>query len=338
MTTYPTKKHTNIVQLNAQRMHQKGVTALVIPVIILLVIAGLVFVFRQKGFNPISTSKEEQAKSSNKKDLWTEAGVVIPGAFADADIVDLASGKFRMYYSAEPETPGFQGQVYSAVSSDGINWSKEDGTRLTSAIFPSVIKLVNGGYRMYFQNQQAIKSALSSDGLSWEGEEGMRVDTANSAGLTLSGVVAPTVIKTKDEYIMVYGGVIDQAYSKEKVPNKDTHLLLWATSKDGLNFENKGIALDSKNETFKGWQDGPELVEWDDGTIRLYFWSYKGIYHITYKDGNFSKEAVFDYSTSKDPLIQFPENPPGDPTLAKINGKWFMYYGQHGKGIYYATQ
>jgi hypothetical protein len=36
-------------------------------------------------------------------------------------------------------------------------------------------------------------------------------------------------------------------------------------------------------------------------------------------------------------MAPFPENPPGDPTLIEINDKWFMYYGQHTKGIYYAT-
>lgn len=321
---------------DSQNKLQKGAIGMILPVIILLVIVGVTFVFWQKEPSPTSTSTKQQAKNLDKTDLWTETGVVIPGKYADADVVDLEDGKFRMYYSAEPEIPGFQGQVYSATSSDGIKWSTENGTRLTSAIFPSVIKLEDGQFRMYFQDRQMIKSAISSDGLVWESESGVRVDTSNPSGLTLSGVVAPTVIKTPNEYLMVYGGVINQAYAKEKVPSRDTHLLLWATSKDGLTFEKKGIALDSRNEVFKGWQDGPKLVEWDDGTIRLFLFGYFGIYQSNYENGSFSEPKFVFYGPNFDDKL-FPSDPPGDPTLVKIGNTWNMYYGYHTKGIFRAV-
>ena len=32
----------------------------------------------------------------------------------------------------------------------------------------------------------------------------------------------------------------------------------------------------------------------------------------------------------------FPEDPPSDPTVAQINGKWLMYYGINTQGIFYA--
>ena len=267
---------------------------------------------------------------------WEYGGAAIPGKYADADIVDLGNGKYRMYYSAEPEIAGFKGQVYSALSSDGVNWDNENGERIDEATFPSVIKLPDNRYRMYFQNQGLIKSAISDDGLSWKRESGNRIDTSNNAGLTLDSVLAPTVIKNGDEYIIVYAGAINEEYP-EKVPNNDIHLFLWATSKDGLNFEKKGIALDSRNDRFKGWLDGAEFTRWDDGSLHLYFWGYKGIYHIEFDNSKFSQNAVLDFTTATDPNMMFPQDPPGDPTLAKINNKWFMYYGQHEKGIYYAT-
>ncbi|MBI4440401.1 hypothetical protein HY638_05500 [Candidatus Woesearchaeota archaeon] len=290
---------------------------------------------------PIKATPEEIKENSEKEPVehvpvWKNAGVAISGKYADADIVDVGGGKYRMYYSEEPEVPGFRGQVYSALSGDGINWNKEDGERMDGATFPSVIKLPDGAYRMYFQNNGVIKSAISSDGLSWKAESGARIGTSNSAGLKLSSVLAPTVIKSGNGYILVYAGAINEKYP-EKVPNNEIHLFLWATSADGLDFKEMGIALDSRNDEFKGWLDGAEFTQWDDGSLRLYFWSYKGIYHTTYKNGLFSRDAVFDYTTNGNPLNQFPENPPGDPTLAKISGKWLMYYGQHTKGIYYAS-
>ena len=268
---------------------------------------------------------------------WQTGGVAIAGKYADADVVDLGNGNFRMYYSLEPEAAGFNGQVYSSVSSDGISWAQEAGTRKEFATFPSVIKLPDGRYRMYFQNAGIIKSAVSSDGLTWQDEPGARMGTENSLGLTFRNVLAPTVINAGSGYLMVYAGAIDERYSAEMVPNSETHVLLWAASQDGLTFEKKGMAVDSRNSVFKGWLDGPEWVEWDGG-LRLYFWSYAGIYHVTYEAGQFSPTATFDFTTPSDnPMARFPENPPGDPTLAKIQGTWFMYYGQHTKGIFYAV-
>lgn len=275
-------------------------------------------------------------QSSKTNSSWQYGGTMVAGKFADANVVEFETGKYRMYYSAEPEIPGFKGQVYSATSSDGINWTQEAGTRMEWATFPSVIKLSDGKYRMYYQNQNVIKSALSSDGLSWKEEAGTRIDAQNTAGLTLNNVASPAVIKSGDEYVMVYRGDINQKYP-EKVPNPNTELFLWATSQDGLTFKKKGIALDSRNSQFKGLLDGCELVKWDDNSIRLYFWSYKGVFHTEFKNNTFSSEATFDYTTNTDSKMEFYENPPSDPTLVKIGEKWLMYYGQHGKGIDYAV-
>ena len=281
------------------------------------------------------TEKEQVKTEAPKIAAWKAGGAAIPGKYADVDIVDIGNGKYRLYYSAEPEISDFKGQVYSAVSSDGINWNQESGERMEWATFPSIIKLPDGRYRMYFQNQGAIKSAVSSDGLSWNQEPGTRMDKSNNAGLNLENAAAPTVIKSGDNYIMVYRGTINEKYPAQ-VPNSNIQMFLWAVSKDGLNFDKKGIALDSRNEMFYGLLDGPEFTEWDDGAIRLYFWSYRGVYHVNFADGKFSTPE-FDYTTDNNPRNLFPENPPGDPTLAKINGKWMMYYGQHTKGIYYAV-
>ncbi len=291
---------------------------------------------------PAGTAREPEplpkaaAEPSPETPSWKPGGIAVAGTYADADVIDIGDGKFRMYYSAEPEVAGFKGQVYSATSSDGVSWNAEKAERMTWATFPSVTKLSDGKYRMYFQNGGKIKSATSSDGLSWKEEAGIRMDTSNTAGLALENVAAPSVMKAGDSYLMAYRGTINKAYPA-KVPNDNTQLFLWAASKDGVAFEKKGIALDSRNTIFQGLLDGPELVSWDDGSVRLYFWGYKGIYHVTFDGSSFSQEPVLDFTTATDPRMNFPENPPGDPALAKINGTWLMYYGQHTEGIFYAT-
>lgn len=280
--------------------------------------------------------KDEQPQSKLSSDsLWKLGKLVIAGKYADAEIIDIENGKYRMYYAAEPEVAGFKGQVYSAVSNDGITWTPETGERMEWATFPSIIKMPDGKYRMYYQKGGLIKSALSSEGLSWKEEAGTRIDTVNNVGLNLENVAAPTILKNGQEYLMVYRGTINEKYP-EKVPNANTQLFLWATSQDGLIFEKKGLALDSRTDEFKGLLDGPEFVIWDDGTIRLYFWSYQGIYHTIFSNEKFSVPE-FDYTTNTDAIKQFPENPPCDPTISKINGKWHLYYGQHTQGIFYAT-
>lgn len=285
----------------------------------------------------LQNQKSKQVKQTESK--WQEKGVAIAGRYADAEVVDLGNGQYRMYYSVEPEVPGNKLEVYSAVSSDGINWEKESGIRKTFATFPDIVKLPDGRWRMYFQNAGAIKSAISTDGLSWTDEPGIRINKSEQ-GFNLEDVGAQGTIRLDDgTYIMLYRGTINEPYkTSEKLPNKDIHVYFWGTSKDGLTFEKKGLAIDSRNETLLGAADGAEWVKWDASgqtELRIYFWSYTGVYYVIYKNGTFS-EPVFDFTNNKDPVAKFPPNPPADPTLIKINGTWFMYYGQHEEGIYYA--
>ncbi|MBI2546390.1 hypothetical protein HYV81_04375 [Candidatus Woesearchaeota archaeon] len=272
---------------------------------------------------------------------WQPGGIAIQGTYADAEIAELGDGNYRMYYSIEPEVPGNKLEVFSATSTDGTNWVKEDGIRKEFATFPDVVKLPDGRFRMYFQNAGVIKSATSHDGLTWVDDPGVRIDK-DEPGFILENVGAQGTIRLEDgTYIMLYRGTIDEPYrTAEKIPNKDTHIYFRATSKDGLDFEKKGLAIDSRNEVLLGAADGAEWVKWDQTSekveLRIYFWSYAGVYHAIYQEGLFS-EPVFDFTNKEDNMAKFPPNPPSDPTFAKIKGKWLMYYGQHTKGIYYAT-
>lgn len=293
--------------------------------------------------NTETNSTQSTTVSETIKKTWQEQSIVVPGQYADADVIDLGNGSYRLYYSAEPEMQGFNGQVYSSISTDGINWTKEDGVRKTWATFPDVVKLRDGKYRMYYQNAGEIKSATSTDGLTWVDESGIRINK-NESGYNLENVGAgSTTILSDSTYVMVYRGTINQKYqTTEKVPNQDTELYFYATSTDGLNFTKKGLAIDSRNETLYGLADGADWSKWDSSTsaeqdeMRVYFWSYAGIYHTIYSNGVFSAPA-FDWTNNKNSQVKFTENPPCDPTLVEIGDKRFMFYGQHSKGAYYAT-
>lgn len=323
-------------------MKEKGsaVLIVVIAVLILTTVGGFILFSLQKSSDKPSNflpQKQQPDQVEQTESKWQDKGVVISGQYADADVVDLGNGQYRMYYSAEPETAGFEGQVFSAISQDGINWKQEEGIRMKWAIFPDVVKLSNGKWRMYFQNAGVIKSAISSDGLDWTDEPGVRI-YSSEPGFKLDNVGAQgTIILGDGTFVMLYRGVVNETYkTTEKVPNKTIGIYFWATSKDGLTFEKRGMAIDSRNEILFGATDGAEWVKWDD-ELRIYFWSYAGVFYVTYKDGVFS-QPVFSFTNNKDLMARFAPNPPSDPALAKINGQWFMYYGQHTKGIYHAIR
>lgn len=288
----------------------------------------------QKNQETLSSDASGTTKTTT---AWQEKGVAISGKFADAEVVEIKEGKFRLYYSVEPEVAGNKLELYSATSTYGINWTQEEGTRKTMATFADVVKLPDGSWRMYFQNSGVIKSATSTDGLTWNDEVGTRIDKTEK-GYNLENVGAQTTMMLNDgSYLMVYRGTIDEPYkTTEKIPNNNTQLFFYATSSDGINFTKKGIALDSRNDTLYGMVDGAEWVKWEN-EFRLYFWGYYGVYYSTYSDGKFSTSPIFDFTNNPNSQAKFAANPPGDPTLIKIDDTWFMYYGQHTLGIYYAV-
>lgn len=311
------------------------VKGLVIAVVVILALIGAAIFLASQPKTTIDNSSESVTSKNDVQTVsWKEGGVAIGGAYADAEVVDLGGGKLRMYYSAEPEVSGNKLELFSAVSTDGINWTKESGVRKTFATFPDVIKLPDGRFRLYYQNMGVIKSALSADGLNWADESGTRIDQKES-GFVLETVGAQsTTLLPNGTYIMVYRGVENKPYGTEKLPNQTTSNYFYATSADGITFIKKGLAIDSRNNVLKGFVDGAEWVNWNENNLRVYFWSYSGIYHVDFNSSLFSSKPVFDFTNHPGQLMS--PDPPGDPTLAKINGKWMMYYGLHTKGIYSA--
>lgn len=308
----------------------KTVVVIIIAVIVILGGIGAYFIFGKSQVqpSPSTTSSKTQA-------TWQEKVIAVSGKYADADVVLLDDGRFRMYYATEPEVANNQLEIFSATSNDGKTWQQEPDIRKQFAVFPDVVKLPDGKWRMYYQNEQEIKSAISDDGITWTDELGVRID-AKEEGFTLENVAAPTTIKLDNgQYIMVYRGNENKPYGTEKLPNQTTSYFFYAMSDDGLTFTKKGIALDSRNETLKGSIDGPDWVKWDN-ELRLFFWSYKGVYHITYNYNQFSQQPTFDFTNKDTNAGPFPANPPADPSVIKIGLDWFMYYGQHTQGIYYA--
>lgn len=320
---------------------KKPLIFITVTILVVAIIAAVFLFFKKPEKkiyeNPTSPSSSETTKVEVK--TWKEEGAVIPGKYADADIIKVEDG-YRMYYGLEPEVPGFKNQVYTAFSLDGKTWTDQKEI-MTGATFPSVLKITSG-YRMYFQantpGASGIMSATSQDGISWTKESAFRVTAPKTyEDEEVESIAAPTVeIMDDSSYLMVYRMGLKKKYNSE-APNQTTTFFLYATSTDGLSWVEKGLAVDSRNETLLGMIDGAELFK-EDNKYKLYFWGYAGVYYTTYENGEFGKPNLEFQKSDVPKGAKFAPNPPGDPTLVKIGEKLYMYYGQHEKGIYLATK
>jgi hypothetical protein len=320
-------------------MNSKWIWISVSIIVIVLILIG--FWVSSRSDSPAtseSATTTQPTTTTKTTTTWTKTGTAVTGSFADADTVRLADNSYRMYYSVQPEVKNNNFEVYSSTSTDGKSWVQDPGIRKTMATFPEVIGLGDGTFRMYFQNAGVIKSAVSSDGLVFTDEPGTRIDRTNTLGLTLDNVAAPTIAGVANSFTMVYRGTINTPYVGEKVPNSNTQLLLSATSIDGLTWDNVGhLAVDSRNSTLYGLADGPELLYFDDDdNIELSFWSYQGVFMSSLIEGKFTAPKKIFALAESTALNKFPTPTPGDPTYAKFNDTWYMYYGQ-GSSIDYAV-
>lgn len=180
---------------------------------------------------------------------WTmEDGIRLEGGWSsNPSVVELSDGTYRMYYHDVILSYYPLGAVIkSALSADGLTWTRESGIRLGygnggetgHAGTPEVIVLQDGTYRMYFCHMYydagiagyrgQILSAVSTDGLTWAKESGIRV---NFGGMYDSIRIAhPDGIRLPDEtYRMYYSGFDGTHYR-----------ILSAVSTDGLAWTKEG--------------------------------------------------------------------------------------------------
>lgn len=275
---------------------------------------------------------------------WQMEEVRIEGKYTDAEIVKLDDGRYRIYYTVEPEVPGNQKEMYSSISSDGLNWQQEAGVRMRNRSFPDVVRLPDERWRMYYQSfkiipgrepEVAIMSSISTDGLSWTEEDGVRIRVGLQGTNDTQRVAAPTVVRLPDDtYFAVYRGRAGENRFGQRDPIdnalKPIDYLISAVSRDGLNWQAGALIVDSDNEELYAQVDGPELV-YDGSNLKLYYSSFPGVYIKESKDNGktWSAEQLILKSTG-------PEFAPGDSTVIKQKGAWRIYFGLYTRGIFSA--
>lgn len=145
-------------------------------------------------------------KSSDNGITWSDRQIIKIDGLGDKAAVDpdpflLEDGSIRLYYFdiSKTMTSGLENNsIYSAISTDGINFTEEKGVRFKHrAIFdPDVIRVGNN-WRMYVgTDDQKVLSATSSDGLTFEYE-----------GVALTDGSIPNVIYEDNTYYLFTGGI-----------------------------------------------------------------------------------------------------------------------------------
>ena len=131
---------------------------------------------------------------------WTERQIIkIDGigdkAVADPDPYLLPDGRIRLYYydilenRTKKITESVVNKIYSAISTDGVNFTQEDGIRFEyEMIFdPDVIK-VGDVWRMYIgTDKNRIISSTSTDGKTFT-YEGIALENAGVPNIYYDGI------------------------------------------------------------------------------------------------------------------------------------------------------
>ena len=143
---------------------------------------------------------------------------------------------------------GYMGDhsIVSFFSEDGLDWSRESGSRIGNGAFPDALLLPDGRVRLYYQGPGVIQSAVSSDGgITFTLEPGIRVDRGWHGDIDPDNVGAPTTVRLADGRYRMYYRAGDE---DDRWMNRLKSAILSAISGDDLNFSpEEGIRIDPQD-------------------------------------------------------------------------------------------
>ena len=243
----------------------------------------------QRGFDSFIS---DDGVSFQKEDGYRLAG---PGIFMPF-VITLPDGNFRLYFTDQEVVIGEEGgrAIMSAISDDGIDFTVEEGDRLTysgndyesSGIRGAkILELDDESYRMYYHgidngNCWRVLSAVSQDGLEWTRENGARIDPSDLCPpATRIGNAAPFITSDGVYHLYIATGTCKENYANGKFGIFDF------TSMDGLTFtpcEEPIIENYFKANSYTGDPSDPAVMPQDPAVImtgsglRMYLGVYDG--------------------------------------------------------------
>jgi hypothetical protein len=258
---------------------------------------------------PVPTPTPSESQDTATQFIWTvDPGIRLEDGSVP-NIHRLEDGRFRMYY-------GGAGGILSAISPDGLTFTKESGVRVPPGSQgslemivsdPTLVMLNDGRMKMYYKGASgsggpgqaihSIFSAISTDGLQFE-KEGIRIDSQQTLDKGWASV--PEAIVLPDGKVRLY-------YVSDGLDV--IHGIVSAISDDALNFTREETRL-------TGFVD-PTVIRLTDGSYLMLAVAFPfsssgeltdadpGIYSFTSQDGiNFNnRELVLAGEGNIDPAI-----------------------------------
>jgi hypothetical protein len=172
----------------------------------------------------------------------------------DPFVLRMPDSSYRMYAASDPEG------IISAVSRDGLVFTRENGVRSTAGGMPGALLLPDNRVRLFLaggnDGQNGILSQISNDGLNFTTETGVRIPApANSIADN------PQPIRLANgSYLMLF-----QILEIKNAGNPLASEIHLATSADGYAW--------TTNPTVIGYGGTSCVVETADGTLYIYFGS-----------------------------------------------------------------
>ncbi|MFA6548309.1 MAG: hypothetical protein WCT39_00050 [Candidatus Margulisiibacteriota bacterium] len=203
--------------------------------------------------------------------------------------------RIRLYYTI-PSPPDYTAQQFcSAVSSDGINFSTEAGTRLADSYLsdPDVIKLGANNWSMFYSkafstdpliNTHLYRASARDPKATFEAD-------ASFSDLNLGSVSSSIMIGSTPYLYLVYNGVI--------------RITTYSAATDSLTF----VAVATS-----GGASEPTVIRLTDGTYKMYYKVSSDTYQANSTDG-----LVWDIGSK---LYTYAKT----PGAICINGKIYLYY------------
>jgi hypothetical protein len=262
----------------------------------------------------------------------------------NAGILQLPDGRYRAYYDGHVNIGGTT-WILSAVSNDGIVWTKDPGIRLspgsgafgyddTQVTDPSVIILNDGKYWMYYSgittgiDRRVILRASSIDGLSWTKDLSFKI-VGSTGAMTAFHVGGPEIVKTASGFRLYFSNFAgDGSFGQ----------IIAADSPDGLSWGTPAVVLTQTAQT--GYLFGPTVRTLSPGTLRMYFsggrvYSERGMFTDRIYSAT-STDAGATWSHDPGPVLDFGAAGEFDydrlisPSVAEVNGTLRLYYTGRG--------
>ena len=180
-----------------------------------------------------------------------------PPTMVDPFVLPMPGGLFRLY------VPSAQEGIISAVSNNGLNFTRENGIQIGSGGggMPGALLLPDNRVRLFLnganEGQDGIFSMISDDGLNFTVESGVRIPAP--AGFIVND--AQPIHLSDGSYLMLYQ-MLEAELMDQPAPWTYTELRL-ATSVDAFNW--------TASPTVIGYGGTSCIVETAGGTLFIYY-------------------------------------------------------------------